>query len=65
MRDPEEHDGICSASAEHEPAMWGTLFCNLPVGHDGPHYDRADDMSWRTIVTEGKPGEPIGQETPR
>ena len=36
-----------------------------PEGHDGPHYDRADDMSWRTIVTEGKPGKPIGQETPR
>ena len=49
MRDPEEHD----------------LFCHQPEGHDGPHYDRADDMSWRTIVTEGKPGEPIGQETPR
>lgn len=29
------------------------LVCFLPEGHDGPHYDEADDLTWK----DGKPGD--------
>ena len=29
------------------------LVCMLPEGHNGPHYDEADNITWKV----GKPGE--------
>jgi|HubBroStandDraft_1064217.scaffolds.fasta_scaffold143753_4 hypothetical protein len=29
----------------------GTLICSLPPNHEGLHYDRHDDISWK----EGQP----------
>jgi hypothetical protein len=33
------------------------LCCWLRAGHDGPHYDEMDDVSWQVNVTPGVPAE--------
>lgn len=35
----------CTAGAQVDSDS-GVLCCWLPEGHDGPHYDRLDDISW-------------------
>jgi hypothetical protein len=40
--------GVCRNRAIPADAF---LACWLPAGHDGPHYDQVDDITWR----DGKP----------
>ena len=53
---PRTADAPASVMCDREyflPTSQGThvMLCYLPAGHDGPHYDEADDLTW----TKGRP----------
>lgn len=45
-----EPEAQCLSAAVHPGRPEGVrLFCWLPKGHDGPHYDQVDQVSWELV----------------
>jgi hypothetical protein len=42
---PDDDGYECGESASAAPS--GALVCNLPMGHDGLHWDGQDDITWK------------------